>query len=75
MNLNKFINISLLKLSKKYKITIVEITVAKKQKISRTYSVSYYELEDAEQETIKETFYNKRSLARWLMCLKQERQN
>ena len=70
MNLNKFINISLLKLSKKYKITIVEITVAKEEKISRTYSVSYYELEDAEQETIKETFYNKRSLVRWLMCLK-----
>lgn len=70
MNLNKFINISLLKLSKKYKITIVEITVAKEEKISRTYSVSYYELEDAEQETTKETFYNKRSLARWLMCLK-----
>ena len=70
MNLNKFINISLLKLSKKYKITIVGITVAKEEKISRTYSVSYYELEDAEQETIKETFYNKRSLARWLMCLK-----
>ena len=40
MNLNKFINISLLKLSKKYKITIVEITVAKEEKISRTYSVS-----------------------------------
>lgn len=70
MNLNKFINISLLKLSKKYKITIVKITVAKEEKISRTYSVSYYELEDAEQETVKETFYNKRSLARWLMCLK-----
>lgn len=70
MNLNKFINISLLKLSKKYKITLVEITVAKEEKISKSYSVSYYELEDEKQETTKEIFPNKKSLARWLMCLK-----
>ena len=68
MNLNKYIRMSLINLSTKYKITLIELTVAKEQKISKTYRL-LYETIDEKMAPIKEEFKNKRDLARWLMCL------
>lgn len=70
MNLDKYIRIALTNLSKKYKITIIEITVAKEERISKNYSVSYEELNSEEVNPQKEVFKNKRSLVSWLLCLK-----
>lgn len=69
MNLDKYIRISLLNLSKKYKITIIEIITAKKEKISKNFRVSYKLLEEDAIPLNKE-FKNKRDLVRWLMCLR-----
>ena len=44
MNLDKYIRMALTNISKKYKITIIEITFAKEEKISKNYTVSYEEL-------------------------------
>lgn len=70
MNLDKYIRIALTNLSKKYKITIIEITVAKEERISKNYSVSYEELNSEEVNPQKKVFKNKRSLVSWLLCLK-----
>ncbi len=69
MNLDKYIRIALIDLSKKYKITIIELTVAKNEKISKTFRVSYELLDNEDDFPAKEEFKNKRELARWLMCL------
>jgi len=70
MNLDKYIRMALTNLSKKYKITIIEITVAKKEKISKNYTVSYEKLNSEKVDPQKETFKNKRLLVSWLLCLK-----
>ena len=69
MNLDKYIRIALINLSKKYKITIIELTVAKNEKVSKTFRVSYELLNDKDDFPEKKEFRNKRELARWLMCL------
>ena len=69
MNLDKYIRIALMNLSKKYKITIIEITVAKEEKIIKTFRVSYKLLNEQEDFPLNEEFKNKRELVRWLMCL------
>lgn len=69
MNLDKYIRISLMNLSKKYKITIIELTVAKDGNISKTFRVSYELLNNEDTLPIKEEFRSKRDLVRWLMCL------
>lgn len=70
MNLDKYIRIALTNLSKKYKITIIEITVAKDGKVNKNYSVSYEELNSDEIYPKKEIFKSKRKLVSWLLCLK-----
>ena len=70
MNLDKYIRIALTNLSKKYKITIIEITVAKDGKVGKNYSVSYEELHSDEIDPEKENFNSKRELVSWLLCLK-----
>jgi hypothetical protein len=70
MNLDKYIRIALTNLSKKYKITIIEITVAKDGKVGKNYSVSYEELHSDEIYPEKEVFKSKRELVSWLLCLK-----
>lgn len=70
MNLDKYIRVALTNLSNKYKITIVEITVAKEGKIGKNYSVSYEELNSDKVCLNKESFKNKRDLVSWLLCLK-----
>lgn len=70
MNLDKYIRMALTNLSKKYKITIIEITFAKEEKISKNYTVSYEELNSEEINPQKIAFKNKKSLVSWLLCLK-----
>lgn len=70
MNLDKYIRMALTNLSKKYKITIVEITYAKEEKINKNYTVSYEELNSEKINPQKIVFKNKKSLVSWLLCLK-----
>lgn len=70
MNLDKCIRILLTKLSEKYKVTLVEIIVAKKGKISKNYSVSFEENNENELYRHTERFKNKRELVSWLICQK-----
>lgn len=70
MNLDKYIRMALTNLSKKYKITIIEITFAKEEKISKNYTVSYEELNSKKINPQKIVFKNKKSLVSWLLCLK-----
>ena len=70
MNLDKCIRILLTKLSEKYKVTLVEIIVAKEGKISKSYSVSFEEIEENELYRHTERFKNKRELVSWLICQK-----
>ncbi len=70
MNLDKGIRILLTKLSEKYKVTLVEIIVAKKGKISKNYSVSFEENNENELYRHTERFKNKRELVSWLICQK-----
>lgn len=69
MNLDKYIRIMLTKLSKKYKVTIVEIIVGKNEKISKNYTVSLEIYRDKLYKTT-ERFNSKRQLVSWLMCQK-----
>lgn len=69
MSLDKYIRILLTNLSKIYKITIVELTVAKDGKVNKTFRVSYEKIKDEYDFPSKEEFRSKRELARWLMCL------
>nr|DAZ32860.1 MAG TPA: hypothetical protein [Caudoviricetes sp.] len=70
MNLDKYIRMALTNLSKKYKITIVEITFAKEEKINKNYTVSYEELNSEKINPQKIVFKNKKALVSWLLCLK-----
>lgn len=70
MNLDKYIKIMLMNLSKKYKVTIVEIIVGKDGKVSKNYSVSFEQEDEGEISRHNERFKNKRELVSWLMCQK-----
>lgn len=70
MNLDRCIRVLLTTLSKKYKFTIIEITVANDGKINKNYRVSYVHLETIKEDIpLKEEFKNKRDLVKWLMGL------
>jgi len=66
MNMDKYIKVLLLKLSEKYDISLIEITVVKDNRIKKVFNVNY-KMHNEDQQ--KETFYNKRELLRWLLCL------
>ncbi len=70
MNLDKCIRIMLTKLSKKYKVTLVEIIVGKKERINKSYTIS---LERTYRNKLYKTtkrFNSKRQLVSWLICQK-----
>ena len=70
MNLDRCIRILLTTLSKKYKITIIEVTVANDGIISKSYRVSYVHLETINEDIpLREEFRNKKDLVKWLMEL------
>lgn len=68
-SLNKYINIALISLSKKYNISLIEIQNARDEKISRIYKIFMHPL-DENGEEIREEFTSKRSLVSWLLCQK-----
>lgn len=70
MNLNKFIRIKLTELSKKYDVTLIEIQVAKEEKISKSFRITLKPLYDEDDEEIRESFSSKQKLVSWLLCLK-----
>lgn len=70
MNLDKSIRISLSILSNRYKITILEITVAQDKKINKNFKMTCQNIKS--KKVIKESFKSKRDLIRWLMCLVQK---
>ena len=70
MNLDKYIRVMLMMLSKKYKVTIVEIIVGIDGKVSKNYSVSFEQDNEGEMSKHTERFKNKRELVSWLMCQK-----
>lgn len=70
MNLDKRIRIILSILSDRYKVTILEITVAKNKKISKSVKITCQSIKS--KKVIRETFKSKRDLVRWLMCLIQK---
>lgn len=69
MNLNKYIRIKIAELSKKYNVSLIEITSAKEKKISKVYRIMLKPLNE-EQEDIREDFSSKKQLVSWLICQK-----
>lgn len=74
MNLDKMIRYKLLELSKKYEISIVDILKPVKKGrnkiVSRVISVNYRPKGTSPIENEHVTFFNKRDLVSWLICLK-----
>lgn len=71
MNLDKCIKILLMALSQSYKIKLVEFTIAKNGKLSKTFNVTCEEINTNNKTAVKiEKFKSKRDLVSWLMCLK-----
>lgn len=73
MNLDKVIRIRMIELSKKYDISLVEIQVPKskgrKKWISKIINFNYKPKGSSPIDNECVTFYNKRDLVSWLMCL------
>lgn len=69
MNLDKYIKIQLMILSKKYDISTVEVIKAKDGTISKSYTVNLKEKQEEALNT-QHHFKNKRELVSWLMKLK-----
>lgn len=68
MNINNVIKIRMFQLSKKYNISLVELTTVKANKLNKAYLFNYKSIRK-NGKNIKKTFYNKRDLASWLICL------
>lgn len=68
MNINNAIKIKMIQLSKKYNISLVELTTAIDNKLSKTYLFNYKPIK-GRGKNIKMTFHSKRDLASWLICL------
>lgn len=73
MNLDKYIRIRLLELSKKYEISLVEIQKpikkGRRKYISKIINFNYRPKESSPINNECVTFYNKRDLVSWLLCI------
>ncbi len=69
MNLNKIIRFKLLQLSSKYEISLIEIQIPKKSKISHIINFNYRLKKEPKTNNICKKFYNKKDLVSWLMCI------
>lgn len=67
MNLDKYIRIQLMMLSKKYDISVVEVTKAKEDGLSKSFTVN---IKERQEDSINKQmhFKNKKQLVSWLMC-------
>lgn len=68
MNLDKYIRIQLMILSKKYDISVVEVIKGQEDRISKRYTVNY-KLKKEDSINQQMHFSNKKSLVSWLLCL------
>lgn len=68
MRLDNYIRIQLTVLSRKYDISVVEVTKGKDNKISKSYTINYKNKQTKELNKQKR-FCNKKELVSWLMCL------
>lgn len=71
MNIDRTIDVLLIKLSKKYKISIVEVRKYNEEfnRVTKSYTVNYENMRDEYSYNERESFKNKRALASWLSCL------
>ena len=67
MNLDKYIRIQLMILSKKYDISVVEVTKTKEDGLSKSYTVN---IKEKQEDSLNRQmhFNNKKDLVSWLMC-------
>jgi len=73
MSLDKYIRIKLLELSRKYEISLIEIQKptkkGRKKYISKIINFNYRPKKTSPAENKCMTFYSKRNLVEWLVCL------
>lgn len=73
MRLDNIIQIRMLDLSKKYDISMIEIRkpskLGRKKIISKVINFNYKPKNSSPDENTCKTFYNKRDLVSWLLCL------
>ncbi len=68
-NLDKIIKYKLFELNNKYDISLIEIQKPNKGKISKIIKFNYKPHNTSIKENKCMTFYSKRSLVSWLICL------
>lgn len=68
MNLDKYIRIQLMILSKKYDISVVEVTKGQEDRVSKSYTVNFKEKQEGSINQ-QMHFGNKKNLVSWLLCL------
>lgn len=71
MNIDRTIDMLLIKLSKKYKISIVEVRKYNDEfnRVTKSYTVNYENIKDEYSYNERESFKSKRALVSWLSCL------
>lgn len=69
MKLDQYIRIKMLELNKKYITSLVEVSCVKDNKFKKTYTFNYRKKKSSPKDNQKETFFNKRDLVSWLLCL------
>ena len=70
MNIEKMIRISMIELSKKYDISLIEIQTVREGRVCKTIVFNYCPINEVTAEKQSKTFFNKRDLVSWLVCLK-----
>ena len=74
MNLDKYIRYMLYELSKKYELSLIEIKKpvkkGRKKFMSTVFNFNYRPKNSSPTDNECKTFYNKRDLVSWLLCLK-----
>ncbi len=70
MNIDRMIDMNIIRLSKKYKISIVETKKYNEEfnRVTKSYIVNYLEKVDNSYNH-QEYFKNKKELVSWLVCL------
>lgn len=69
MNLDRMIRQKLLMLSSKYDISLIEIQKPKENRINRVFNFNYRLIDTPKTDNKCMTFYNKKELVSWLICL------
>ena len=69
MNLDRMIRQKLLMLCSKYDISLIEIQKPKENRINRVFNFNYRLIDAPKLDNVCMTFYNKKELVSWLICL------